>query len=171
MDAAAAQVPKKKYFSEKLFGTDPRRTVVRLTLVLAFLYFLLRVVVLIIQVDGFSMYPTYSHGEVIAVSRLRYKFTSPQRGEVVAVWNGSEMLLKRIIALPGEEIGIANGVVFIDDRPLQEPYVKFRAPWNLGKRRLRNDEFFIVGDNRSQRQHEHSFGVVQRSQLLGRAML
>jgi signal peptidase I len=98
----------------------------------------------------------------------------PRRGDVVAVrTTGTHVLfLKRIIALPGETVGIHRNLVIIDGRPLDEPYVaQSKYVWNLPPRRLGPDEFLVIGDNRTMPQEQHAFGVVRAGRILGRALL
>jgi hypothetical protein len=56
----------------------------------------------------------------------------------------------------------------IDDQPLDEPYCKYRLPWNILEARLGPDEVFVIGDNRSMLEKYHDFGRADRSRILGR---
>lgn len=75
--------------------------------------------------------------------------------------------VKRIIGLPGERIAIRDGIVFVDGRAIDEPYVVRRAKWNVPELTLGPDEFFVVGDNRGMRMDQHEFGRVKRERIAG----
>ena len=80
------------------------------------------------------------------------------------------MLLKRIIALPGETVAITDGVVFINGQPLDEPYVKKRDAWQLKPVKLADDELFLIGDNRGMDQRFHEFGRTEAKRIVGKVL-
>ena len=104
-----------------------------------------------VRAHGPSMTPTYGDGQLLLVNRLAYRFGEVRRGDVVAITlaGGKAVLVKRIIALPGERIRIEAGQVVIDDQPLDEPYCTYRLPWNILETQVGPDEVFVIGDNRS----------------------
>ena len=81
-----------------------------------------------VQVLGYSMVPTFRGGEYILVWRLAYLTHPPQRGDIVVFQseNSRQEYIKRVIGLPGEEVLIQNGRVFINGEPLEEPYIPER---------------------------------------------
>jgi signal peptidase I len=119
------------------------------------------------------MLPTYRERGVNFIYRLSYVRKAPQRGDVVAIrYSGVHiMLLKRVIALPGETVRFSGGQVFINGEPLPEPYLKLKSKWTLGEVKLGADEFFVVGDNRSMPPGDHEFGRAKRQRIVGRAVL
>jgi signal peptidase I len=124
-----------------------------------------------VRAHGPSMTPTYGDGQLLLVNRLAYRFGGEvRRGDVVAITlnGGKAVLVKRIIALPGERIRIDEGQVVIDDVPLDEPYCVYRLPWNILETRLGPDEVFVIGDNRSMLEKHHDFGRADRGRILGR---
>ena len=128
-------------------------------------------VLLPIRVVGISMEPTFHDGQLRLVSRLAYRSSTPQRGDVVSIRLAGKrlLLLKRIIGLPGEKIEIKQGVVLVNGQPLDEPYLKLhRAPWDYTSEPLQADEYFVVGDNRSMDRDDHYFGKVKRERILGK---
>jgi signal peptidase I len=123
-----------------------------------------------VRAHGISMVPTYQEGQLVFVNRLAYRFGPVQRGDVVAISlaTGEAVLVKRIIGLPGERIAIDQGVVRIDGRPLDEPYCQFRLPWNILETQLGPEEVFVIGDNRSMAEENHTFGRAAADRILGR---
>ena len=77
------------------------------------------------------------------------------------------ILLKRIMGLPGEKIRFENGIVIVNDSPLEEPYTKGRRlPPILRNVTLGPDEYFVIGDNRD----ASEYGSVSRKELLGKVL-
>jgi len=120
-------------------------------------------------VRGSSMEPTYPDGSFHFLLRPRYLLSEPRRGEVVAVRLAGErvILLKRVVALEGEEVAFREGVLYVNGRPLTEPYVKGPCDWELPPRRVVPGHLYVVGDNRSMPLEQHDFGQVSRGRILG----
>lgn len=144
-------------------------------------FFLLRILVLILatvviftqiliplRIDGQSMEPTYSNGFNLCW-RGRYLFDSPQRGDVVAIrFAGNRvLLLKRIVALAGDTVAFAQGKLVVNGQEVDEPYVLFRADWNLEPRTVEPGKVYVVGDNRGVPMHRHHFGQVDEQRIVG----
>jgi signal peptidase I len=123
-----------------------------------------------VRAHGISMFPTYDEGQLLLANRLAYRLGPVQRGDVVAITlkGGQAVLVKRIVGLPGERVRIVAGQVFVDDRPLDEPYCRYRLPWNIQEATLGPDEVYVIGDNRSMLEKHHDFGRAPISRILGR---
>jgi signal peptidase I len=115
----------------------------------------------------------------VIADRLAYRFRAPRRGEIV-VFNappatsrcgGTEggVFVKRLIGLPGERISERNGQVFVDGRPLAEPYVDPASRDALTRTwpRMPRDHYFFMGDNRANSCDSRTWGTVTRSSLIG----
>jgi len=115
------------------------------------------------------MEPTYHHGDVNFCWRLRYLFSEPKRHDVVAVrFAGSKvMLLKRVVALEGEQVEFRDGKLFVDGKEIEEPYVRYPCTWNLSPRQVKKDCIYVVGDNRSMPNENHYFGQASKSRIMG----
>jgi signal peptidase I len=155
-----------------LFGTNPRRTTVRVLFLIIASLLVFRWVLIPVRTDGVSMEPTYESGRLNLVNRLAYRWSSPARGDVVAIrLAGLHVLyIKRIIGLPGERVSITGGKVRIDDAPLNEPYVHYRRPWEHPEVQLGPAEYFVVGDNRGMAAADHTFGRVDAVRIVGRVV-
>lgn len=164
-----------------LIGRNPRRTAVRLLVIVTVILLLRSYVLLPIRVDGPSMLPGYRENGVNVVNRLAYLWHGPRRGDVVAIrFSGvsrlsgkSIMLMKRVIGLPGETIEFVNGHVLINGQVLDEPYVKYSCNWEFKPDRwqLGDDEYYVVGDNRSMPYEDHKQGSATLERIVGRVML
>lgn len=163
-----------------LFGRNPYFTLARI-LILIVLVFLTRAYVLLpIQIKGPSMMPNYQENGINFVNRLAYRHADPQRGDVVAIRfaRGSLssekiLLMKRILALPGETIEFRKGQVFINDQPLPEPYLATNYPsnWTIPPETLKPGFYYVVGDNRTMPEQNHTKGDVARSRIIGKVLL
>lgn len=150
-------------------GRDPARTLRRAGVLVVGAAVLLTVVILPVRGEGPSMYPTIRDGELLIVSRVSYRLRAPRRGEVVAVRLAGEraVLVKRILAGPGDRVAIDDGQVIVNDVALSEPYVAQRRPWRMAETTLAAGQYFVVGDNRGMPMELHTMGTVARDRLVG----
>ena len=172
MRTAQAHPVPQPVWQRLVFGRNPRRTLIRATLLAGVCFVVFKFVLLPIRVTGSSMEPTYRNRSVNFVNRLSYLWRKPQRGDVVAVRTTGIhiMFLKRVIALPGETIAIEKGTVLINGEALNEPYVKQREPWEVEPVKVEPDHHFVIGDNRGMDQQLHKFGKVETVRLLGKPL-
>jgi len=126
-------------------------------------------------VEGSSMFPTLIQGDRLIVSRLSYFVGEPARGDIIVFqypFGPERDFVKRIIGLPGETIAIQNGQVFINGAPLPpEEYVQNRSSDTFAPITLGEDEYFVMGDNRSGSSDSRSWGPLQKHFIIGRAWL
>ncbi len=155
-----------------LIGRRPRRTLVRAIALVGASALVFGVWLLPVRAYGDSMRPTYEPGSLHLVNLWAYWRREPVRGDIVAIRLAGRraVYVKRVVGLPGERVEIARGVVLIDGRPLEEPYVKFRSRWQVAPVALGPDEYFVIGDNRGMRRELHEFGVVARERIVGKVL-
>jgi signal peptidase I len=125
------------------------------------------------RIESISMAPNLQPGQYVIVDKLSYRFGSPQRGDVVVFQYPlapDKDYIKRIIALPGETISIANGVVIVGGQALAEPYIA-SLPLQGGTWTLGPDQYFVMGDNRNNSSDSRSWGPLARQYLIGKAVL
>ena len=149
-----------------VFGPRPQRTFLRVLvwsiLIVAFFHQLL----VPIQIIGSSMSPTYSNGSLNLVNRWSYTGRTPHRGDVIAVRAEGELLLKRIVAVPGESVAIVNGQIQVDGFELADEFSSRKVPWEMESIRLGANEFFVIGDNRP----ASVFCKVRKDDILGKTV-
>jgi signal peptidase I len=138
-------------------------------------FILYKFVVIPIRVTGISMAPTYRDGSVNFINRLAYRHSTPQRGDVVGVrLSAGEhiMYMKRVVALPGETIAFYDGVLYINDQPMSEPYLKYNCHcWDMAPVHLGPNWYYVVGDNRSMPQKDHyQFKADLITQIVGKVI-
>lgn len=149
-----------------VFGPRPHRTLCRVVLwailSVAFFHHLL----VPIQIIGSSMSPTYRNGSLNLVNRWSYTKGAPNRGDVIALRSDGELLLKRIIALPGETIAIADGKLEVNGAPLSDEFSVQKIPWEMDAIKLGPSEYFVIGDNRA----ASIFCTVRKKDILGKTV-
>ncbi len=128
-------------------------------------------------VRGSSMVPGIHDGDRILVDHLSYVLGDVRRGDVVVLrcpLDPSLDYIKRVIALPGDEVRIDDGSVFVNGARVEEPYVAAADVRDDLARRARlcetieRDHFFVLGDNRDHSSDSREFGQVPRDYLRGR---
>ena len=124
------------------------------------------------RVDGPSMLDTFTDNSIMGVSRLHYRLNAPARGEVVTCHydEGSKLYVKRIMGLPGETLEIKEGIVYIDGKPLDEPYLTRIEDRDWGPYAIGEDEMFVMGDNRPISLDCRQNGSIPLSYLYGRVI-
>ncbi len=155
-----------------LFGADPRRTAVRVLVLVTISFVTFKWVLLPVRAEGISMQPTYESGTIHLVNRLSFVTSPPQRGDIVAIrLAGTRVVyIKRIIGLPGERLDIVQGQVRINGAPLDEPYVQNRRPWDFAEVTMEPGEYFVIGDNRGMNLRDHTLGRVHMPRIIGRVV-
>jgi signal peptidase I len=115
------------------------------------------------------MEPRYHDGEFNFCWRLRYAFSQPGRGDVVVVRLAGKkvMLLKRAVALAGDEVEFREGRLFVNGRQVEEPYVRYPCDWELPPRRVEVGHVYLIGDNRSMPMEQHQFGQTSVNRIVG----
>jgi signal peptidase I len=161
------------YLRVAVIGRNPLYTLIRIIVLVVVVILTYQFALLPVQIKGPSMLPTYAENGVNFVNRLAYRTHEPQRGDVVTIrYSGTSiMLMKRVIGLPGETIAFHAGRVSINGTPLDEPYIKYPTDWEIPATTLAAGKYFVVGDNRSMPQNQHTFGETERQRIVGKILL
>lgn len=122
-----------------------------------------------LAVRGKSMEPTYPDGGFNFCWSLKYSFRGLERHDVVFIRLAGPrvMLLKRVVALEGEEVEFRKGRLLVDGREISEPYLRDRGDWDLPPRRVEKGNIYVVGDNRRVPITEHYFGQTPVGRVAG----
>lgn len=125
-------------------------------------------------VDGNSMEPNYHNGDILKINSVAYLTSEPQRYDVIAVHTPSMDLIKRIIALPGETVCIdENGEVLINGEIIEDPFAKEAIKQDMRGLAadiitLKDNEYFVMGDNRNASTDSRTIGPIQKKQIIGK---
>ena len=137
------------------------------------LYLLIDGLVARVRVENISMEPTLIQGEFVLVNKLAYRLGDMQRGDIVVFHyplNPEEDYIKRIIGLPGDNIKIHHGQVFVNDHGLDEPYLVTPTLY-AGEWVVEDATVFVLGDNRNKSSDSHDWGTVPVENIVGKATL
>jgi len=127
------------------------------------------------QVDGTSMLPTLAEGERLLVEKVTYRLREPARGEIVVFrfpQDPRQHFIKRVIGLPGDEVYISGGWLFINGEPIEEDYILARMRGSFGPVEVPKGHYFVLGDNRNISEDSRSpqVGMVPFHLFEGRAV-
>lgn len=123
-------------------------------------------------VRGASMEPTLHDNERLVANKISYRFETPERGEIIIFKPPLEIkrnYIKRIIGVPGDKIEITKGEIYLNDKKLEEPYVKNRSHEDMPPTIVPDNSFFVLGDNRPNSSDSRYWGFVPRKNVVGRA--
>ena len=128
------------------------------------------------EVRGSSMRPGIHDRDRILVDNLSYWLGAVERGDIVVLrypLDPSLDYIKRVVGLPGEEVRIEGGRLWIDGTLIEEPYVAPDCfdPFTHLVTRVKEDHFFVLGDNRLRSSDSREFGQVPRSNIRGKVRL
>ncbi|MBM3943791.1 MAG: signal peptidase I [SAR202 cluster bacterium] len=148
------------------------------------------------RVEGSSMYPTLQGGQYLLVNKVvylridenrlsrlvpfwdahagnkPYAIHPPHRGDVIVFQfprDPGRDFVKRVIGLPGEQVEIRQGEVFVSGKRLQEPYLQAHDLSEMSPIRLKDKEYFVLGDNRPSSNDSRNWGAVPEGLIVGKA--
>lgn len=118
-----------------------------------------------VKVNGDSMYDTLEDGDILLLNKMDSTY---ERFDIVVLSDDviGEAVIKRIIGLPGEEVEIQNGNVYINKVKLEDEYNNYFLS-DMESIILSDDEYFVLGDNRAVSLDSRSFGAVSENDVLG----
>jgi signal peptidase I, bacterial type len=133
------------------------------------------------KISGQSMMPNFQDAEYLLTEKVTYYTRNPERGDVVVFMppvSTTDEYIKRVIGLPGETILVKDGHIYINDKLLNEPYLK-NSVVTTGGPFLGNDqeykvpdgEFFVMGDNRPNSSDSRYWGPITKKVISGRAWI
>ena len=173
LPAAAAQPPAASAASSLL------REVFEVVVLAVILYFGISFAVQAVHVEGLSMYATLDDNDYLIANKIDYRLHAPQRGDIIILrppTDNSKDFIKRVIALPGEKLLIRGGIVYINGRKLDEPYLPEAwttlnnwPPNGTDGTVIPSNEYFVMGDNRNRSQDSRIFGPIGRDRIDGKA--
>lgn len=154
-----------------------------MALILAFL--ITTFIAQITHVGGSSMYPTLSNSDYIMVDKFSYRFSSPERFDIIVFpfveeTGENRNYIKRVVGLPGETIQIKDGKIYVNGDFLEEDfgYEEINTGgWAENPVEIGIDEYFVLGDNRNNskdsrhldQEGNSDVGLIKKDDITGRA--
>lgn len=157
----------------RTYGVTLRSTIYSLITVAAVAVLVATLFLPVLQIYGESMTPTLYDGDVV----VSVKTGQLERGDVVAFYYNNKILVKRVIAGPGQWVDIdGDGNVYVDGELLDEPYVQDKALGTCNitlPYQVPDGRWFVMGDHRSVSvdSRDQSVGCVSEEQIVGRLTL
>ena len=162
------RIRRKDYYRQALRGTVSVLVVVAAVAVLIATLFLP-----ILQISGDSMSPTLEHDEIVVLLKTK-KF---ERGDLIGFYYQGKVLLKRVIALPEDEVAIdADGNVYVNGELLEEPYVTDKGLGDCDLEfpyKVPGTSYFVMGDRRSNSVDSRNsvVGSIPREDIIGKVFV
>lgn len=162
------RIRRKDYYRQALRGTVAVLVVVAAVAVLIATLFLP-----ILQISGDSMSPTLEHNEIVVLLKMK-KF---ERGDLIGFYYQGKILLKRVIALPEDEVAIdADGNVYVNGELLEEPYVIDKGLGDCDLEfpyKVPGTSYFVMGDRRSNSVDSRNsmVGAIPREDVIGKVFI
>ena len=164
------ETERKRYRRQKAYNKALRGTVYVLTIVAAVAVLIATLVLPVLQIEGTSMEPTLSNGNIVLLT----KTTRFNRGNLCGfTWN-NKLLIKRVIGLPGDWIEIdTDGTIYLNGDKLEEPYVEHKALGECDLEfpfRVPQEQYFVVGDMRENSIDSRNtvIGCIPKEQIVGK---
>lgn len=132
------------------------------------------------EVIGSSMYPTYKDGEYLMANKVTYKLSAPKRGDVIIFkYSDTQDFIKRIIGLPGDQVMLKDGFIYINGTKLDESGYLDSSVYSNGGEYLHEGEtitvpegqYFVCGDNRQHSSDSRTFGPIEKADIKGKAWI
>lgn len=132
-------------------------------------------------IPSLSMAPTLAVGDRLVIEKVSYQVRTPRRGEIVvfrppvpavamnAGVDPSIPWIKRVVALPGDRVAVDRGRLYVNGRPVMEPYLDETAHYSMREKVVPDSSVFVLGDNRNHSIDSATWGPLPIHNIMGRA--
>ncbi len=148
------------------------RDILETALLTLVIFLAVRLAVQNFRVEGSSMEPTLHTNQYLLVNKVSYLVGEPQRGDIVVLrfpLDPRRDFIKRIVGLPGEQVEVKGGSVYVNGQALVEPYLLQRPAYTYPPTTLPPREYFVLGDNRNNSDDSHVWNGLPRKDIIGKA--
>ena len=122
-----------------------------------------------IRVNGESMMKTLHDGDIMILDIIDYRLHGLNRFDIVVVDEGDELLIKRVIGLPGEEVEYKDNKLYVNGKKVNDKYASEKTE-NFSVL-VPKDEYFVLGDNRTNSLDSRAFGTFSNKKILGKTSM
>jgi signal peptidase I len=173
LDTASAPLPAKAA-PRRAWGLRTRDWSLDLLVAFAVSAFIIFFLYQPVHVEGTSMLPMLEDKDLLFVNKFVYRFEAVHRGDVVVFLyphDHTKSYIKRVIAVPGDDLRIDHGKVWVNGHQLDEPYVprRFQDDRSQPEITIPKGEYFVMGDHRNISSDSRDFGTVAAPLIYGKA--
>lgn len=141
-----------------------------IAVILAYLIHLFLFAVVVVQ--GPSMEPTLHNNERLIMNKIVYQIGEPERGDIVVFHaTKNDDYIKRVIGLPGDKLEFNNNQLFVNDKPVDEPYLTNTFTNDFGPVSVPEGTYYVLGDNRLNSTDSRVLGSIQMDKIVGRVKI
>ena len=148
---------------------ENKKEAVTYLLIILFIILVRTYVVTPVRVSGSSMTNTLKNGEILLLNKFEYRFSDIKRFDIVVVKAHGERIIKRVIGLPGETLKYENGILYINDKMIEENYLDEVTKDFTYEGKIPDECYFVMGDNRDDSLDSRYFGCFPKKDILGHA--
>ena len=128
-----------------------------------------------IRVDGDSMNPTLRNGDIMLLNEIGYKLNGVERFDIVVIDTPNDVIIKRVIGLPGDMIEYKDNILYINGHEVEEPFEhevthNFTLRELLNTDNVPNDKYFVLGDNRGNSKDSRVIGFIDADKIRGKVI-
>lgn len=130
-----------------------------------------------VRVNGTSMDPTLKNGEIMILNKIKYNKNDIKRFDIVVIKMDKELLIKRVIGLPNEEVKYVDNKLYINNEYVEETFLNedvYTTNFSLSDinlEKIPENCYFVMGDNREVSLDSRTFGCFSKDKILGSANL
>jgi signal peptidase I len=117
------------------------------------------------------MLPNLQPGDLLVVNKWAYRKTDPRRGDLVVIRDHGELIIKRIVGLPGEDVEVVGGRLQVNGTLIPERYGTNDGFLDIGKGRLLEGRFAALGDNRTVAPELVVVSIISKAEILGKVVV
>lgn len=120
-----------------------------------------------IRVNGTSMVSTLEEGDIMVLNKIGYKKDGLKRFDIVVIKTEDKPIIKRVIAFPGESIAYIDGQLYINSKKIEDKYAHGLTE-DFETIYLKEDEYYVLGDNRRVSKDSRMIGPIKKENILGK---
>jgi len=157
----------------KRFGKNDRKSSIKeyisYLIIIIVVILIKKFVVTPIRVNGTSMMTTLHDGDIMLMNIINYKFNDIKRYDIVIIDEGDELIIKRVIGLPGDTVVCSDNKIYVNGKKINDKYASTTT--SDFEVKVPKGEYFVLGDNRNNSMDSRVFGTFKKSKILGKTSL
>ena len=123
-----------------------------------------------VMVHGVSMYDTLHDKDIMVLNIIGPKLNGYKRFDIVVIKTKDTKIIKRVIGLPGETVEYKDNQLYINGKKVKDNHGTYKTD-DIEKVKLGKDEYYVLGDNRTDSADSRVIGPIKKSKMMGKASL